>query len=1033
MNISLNLKKYADRYFFSDSLSFKARILNVILCMGIAACAAAAISRILIGQHPAATIIILGLGILVGAALMLINRGKVNQGGIGFFIVWFCDLFFPAVFFLFGGINGGMSAYFVLSITVIFLLTRGWHCALLLVSHVLWIMACYYLSGRFPALVQSFTASGDFEQIHAFLITGFFIGVVIKFQEAMYLREKKKADDTLEKVIEADERSRIMLDATPLGCIIWDMDFNVVDCNQEVLRLFGFDSKKDFFEKYNLIFPEYQQDGMRSADKRQDLMTRVVNRERCAENWTYQKSDGTPIPAKIIVERVARKQGDYILFYIWDLQEYQKMNDEIKRQDALIQTVNNTASVLLKSDPKNFEQDIWECMGALARAVNVDMVYIWKNKIRGGELCSQLVCKWDINLTREQSAETAYEFGRNEFPGWFEMSRGEIFQAHTKTLSPRQKKPLEKRGIISVLFIPVFLRDFFWGFVSFNDCQREREFSADDMGILHSGSLLMANALHRSEMISVLIKSREEALSGTRAKSIFLANMSHEMRTPMNAIIGMTLIAKGAPDPEKKDYCLAKIDEASNHLLGVINDILDMSKIEAKKFELAHREFNFEKALRRAVNVINFRVEEKKQHFTVYQKEGIPRNFIGDAQRLVQVITNLLSNAVKFTPEGGSISLRSAFLGEELNEGKRICTLKIDISDSGIGINPEQGEKLFHSFEQADSNTSRKYGGTGLGLAISKNIVEMMGGKIYFESENGRGTTFSFTVRLERGKDREDRGREQWKNIRILLVDNDPDVLEYFSEIARRFKLSCASASTAKEALSLIEQTGGYDIYFVDWKMPGMGGNELVRRIKGHEKNTKQSSVVVMISAAEWTAIEDGAKRSGVDRFLSKPLFPSAIADIINACLGISTRANGEKSAAPRTYPGKRILLAEDVEINREVLIALLEPARVSIDCAENGREAVEKYCADPEKYDIIFMDLQMPEMDGYEATRRIREAEESGGCQRKSGAIPIIAMTANVFKEDVEKCLASGMNGHVGKPLDLEEVMEKLRQYLSG
>jgi PAS domain S-box-containing protein len=385
----------------------------------------------------------------------------------------------------------------------------------------------------------------------------------------------------------------------------------------------------------------------------------------------------------------------------------------------------------------------------------------------------------------------------------------------------------------------------------------------------------------------------ERALSASRAKSAFLANMSHEIRTPMNAIIGMIAIGKSASDTARKDYCFAKIENASQHLLGVINDILDMSKIEANKFELSPEEFNFEKMIQSAINVVNFRVEEKRQQLAVHIDNAIPKTLIADDQRLAQVITNLLGNAVKFTPEHGSISLDALFVGEK--DG--LCTIEIAVNDTGIGISPEQQKHLFNSFAQAEISTARRFGGTGLGLAISKNIVEMMGGTIRVHSESGKGSTFSFTVQVKNG-------------VRVHDATDDPPEME-----------------------------------------PDITG----------------------------------------------------------------------------LFAGRRILLVEDMEINREIVMALLEPAQLEIDCAENGVEAVHKFSKAPDKYDLIFMDVQMPEMDGYEATRQIRAINLP-----KAKTIPIIAMTANVFREDIEKCMKAGMNGHVGKPLDFDEVLEKLDSYLA-
>jgi signal transduction histidine kinase/DNA-binding response OmpR family regulator len=525
--------------------------------------------------------------------------------------------------------------------------------------------------------------------------------------------------------------------------------------------------------------------------------------------------------------------------------------------------------------------------------------------------------------------------------------------------------------------------------------------------------------------ITPVMEARFEAEEASRAKSEFLANMSHEIRTPMNAIIGMTAIARGSSDPERRDYCLGKIEEASTHLLGVINDILDMSKIEANKLELSLVEFDFEKMLQKVVNVVSFRVEEKRQDFTVYIDRRIPAVLVGDDQRLAQVITNLLSNAVKFTPEGGSVHLDARVQSQE--DGA--CTVKVEVRDTGIGISEEQRSRLFASFQQAESNTARRFGGTGLGLAISKRIVEMMGGEIWIASEPGRGSVFAFTVRMERGEGGQHAMLQPGisrEDLRVLAVDDAADIREYFEEIMRHFGISCDTAAGGEEAAARIASSGAYDVYFIDWSMPAMGGIELTRLIK----RGGGDPVVIMISATEWGAIEAEARAAGVDGFLQKPLFPSAIADCLNKYIGSGGSADAAEARREEveSFAGYRILLAEDVEINREIVLALLEPTGLGIDCAENGAAALAMFARDPERYDMIFMDVQMPEMDGYEATERIRAL----GVPR-AREIPIVAMTANVFREDIEKCMAAGMDGHVGKPLDFGEVLSRLREYLRG
>ena len=520
-----------------------------------------------------------------------------------------------------------------------------------------------------------------------------------------------------------------------------------------------------------------------------------------------------------------------------------------------------------------------------------------------------------------------------------------------------------------------------------------------------------------------LEQQTENAKKASMAKSDFLSNMSHEMRTPMNAIIGMTTIAKNSDDIVRKDYCLSKIEDASSHLLSVINDILDMSKIEANKFELSNEKFNFEKMLQKVSSVIVFRVDEKQQNFSVNIDKNIPAQLIGDDQRIMQIVTNLLSNAVKFTPVGGSIHVNTHLLEEKDN----ICTIKMTVTDTGIGISREQQERLFNSFTQAENSTTRKFGGTGLGLAISKHLVEMMNGEIWIESEPGKGSTFIFTIKLEKTAEIDDTlyaSGVNWANMSVLVVDDAQETREYFIEVMRRFGSRCDVAASGEEACDLIHKHGSYNLCFIDWNMEGMDGIELAKRIKAEEDN---KSIIIMISSSKWSELEGVAKEAGVTRFLPKPIFPSTIADCINECLGTDhVIPEGGRITNEGLFRGRRIILAEDVEVNREIVNILLEPTGLAIDMAENGLVAVELFKENPDSYDVIFMDVQMPEMDGYEAARKIRALDFE-----KAKRIPIIAMTANVFREDIERCFECGMNEHIGKPIDYTKMISKLCGYL--
>ncbi|MCL2277487.1 MAG: ATP-binding protein [Treponema sp.] len=666
----------------------------------------------------------------------------------------------------------------------------------------------------------------------------------------------------------ADDLARIMLDVSPHIYILFDSSLKLIDCNPAATVFMDFKTKEEMLagcvDKITESLPDFQPDGRKTDTLRRKLL--IAARDGAIRFETSIRIKNETRSLDVEFKRIAYKDSFIIVGFVYDMTTIREREMQLERE----QEKNELQLTKLNAVVNATKIGLWDVLIVNNDPVNPGNVFTWSDEFRymlGYSDQSEFpntFNSWNDNLHPEErgnahkaiSEHLADKSGKTPYDVEYRMlcKNGEYayFRACGESIRDKNGNAIRVAGAV--------------------------------MDITESKKVLL-----NSE------KQRNVAEEANKAKSTFLSNMSHEIRTPLNAIIGMTAIGKMSQDIKRKDDAFFKIDGASKYLLGVINDILDMSKIEANKLKLSSVSFEYKGMIQKTADIIIPRVDEKRQKFYISIDKNIPRVLIGDDQRLSQVITNLLSNAVKFTPEDGSISLDSKLLSRKGG----MCCLEISVTDTGIGITDEQITRLFESFEQADARTARNFGGTGLGLPISKRIIELMDGNINVVSEINKGSKFIFTVIL--------------KNDENLEINS--------------------GAHPEKKVL---------------------------------------------------------------------------------------------RSAAKSDFSGKTLLLAEDIEINREIIITLLESTNLKIECAENGEAAVRMYRASPDKYDLIFMDIQMPVMDGYDATRRIREIE-AGKNKEHPKSVPIIAMTANVFREDVERCLESGMNGHIKKPIDYEELLELL------
>lgn len=509
------------------------------------------------------------------------------------------------------------------------------------------------------------------------------------------------------------------------------------------------------------------------------------------------------------------------------------------------------------------------------------------------------------------------------------------------------------------------------------------------------------------------------------AKTAFLSAMSHEIRTPMNAIIGLDTIALKETDLEKVREYLKKIGSSARHLLGIINDILDMSRIESGRMILKHEEFSFNDMLEQINTMVNSQCRDKGLHYDCTIRGHVEDFYIGDDMKLKQVLINILGNAIKFTDKGGTIS----FSVEQVAHFEDKSTLRFVVKDTGIGIDKEYLPKIFEPFSQEDSGSSTSYGGTGLGMAITKNIVETMNGNISVKSDKGVGSEFTVNITLRNSKKTADSVKGKKINVNelsVLIVDDDPIACEHAKLVLEEVGIKADISLSGREAVKKVRLKRArheiYNILLIDLRMPDEDGIEVTRRVRDIIGN---ESAIIILTAYSWDDLIEEAMSAGVDRFMAKPLFATTVISEFNQAL--EQKNIGEPTKKLAELEGRKILMAEDMPVNAEIMMMVLSMRGMEVEHAPNGQEAVEAFAQSPQNYfDAVLMDIRMPIMDGLKATESIRALERPD-----AKTVPIIAMTANAFDEDVQRSLQAGMNAHLSKPVEPEHLFKTLAELI--
>ena len=806
-------------------------------------------------------------------------------------------------------------------------------------------------------------------------------------------------------------------------------EFTLLSVSEGIQTLVGMtpeQAKRDPAQLLSVIHPDDKQlvqSTLAEAYEKQQLWSTQFRIQSCdgQQKWISCSANPSELPNKEIIWAGI----------VMDISGRMALAEELSHKESLLKSVARAMDLLLKAE--NLGEAMKKSLRILGQATGVDRVYIFENNVNDkGEWVTSQRFEWNSGAKPEQiNNPDLQEIPLSAISSFSTaLQDKKIFYGLVKNFAPDIKAVLEPQEIVSIIVLPIFIQDHFWGFVGFDECKFERLWSEAEQSILLSFAATLSGLIRRQKVEQELLAAKEEAEIANAAKSQFLAHMSHEIRTPLNGIIGMTELALLTNLSTSQRTYLETVQSSANGLLDIINDILDLSKIEAGKLQIEKVVFDIYELINNAVSILSIKAYEKKLELMSYIDPGIPQHVLGDALRIRQILVNLLSNAIKFTKQGEIVVRLTCAPGAPKNKIK----LHLSVTDTGIGISKEQHEIVFESFQQADGSFAKRYGGSGLGLSISRQLAHMMGGSITVESEFGKGSCFTAAITVERTSETPKKVALSYQGPihRVLLVDDNRTNLRIQSEMLRQWGISADTCLDATQALSLLllaqEKQKPYDLLILDYLMPQLNGLELVSQIR-KTPGLRLQPVVLMISSLDKYDIDERAENLDIRVFLYKPITQEQLKNtLIN--LGMHTVDPG---AEPETQEAEKqdeqllfhgaVLVAEDNLVNRKISNEIMKQLGFHVLEARDGVEAVDLFTT--QKIDLILMDVMMPNMDGYEATKQIRLIEQQAG-----GHVPIIAITANAFSGYREKCLSVGMDDYLPKPFKREELIASIRKY---